>query len=92
MKIASFNRFELELPDEAIEACTHSGDCMPELEHWSKIVKRPETLTDDMIRAELRECGAWYIGDLKDNAANWLRLVWIACGNVKDEEYYHERN
>lgn len=88
---ASFNRFELRLSGECIEACSHSGQCDADVAHWAPIVAA-QVKADDFankptpaaIRAELEEYGAWDARELADNAANWQRLVWIAAGNISD--------
>lgn len=46
----------------------------------------PNKPTPAAIRAELRESGAWDNDELADDDANWQRLIWIAAGNINDEE------
>jgi hypothetical protein len=83
---ASFNRFTFEFPTEAIEECSHSGRCDDDVEHWAEEIERPEELTPELLRAELAEYGAWDESELEDDAQNWRRIVWIAAGDLKDEE------
>ncbi len=90
---ASFNRFELRLPGEAVEACSHSGQCYADVAHWAPIIRAqmekdnfPNRPTPDKIRAELAEYGAWDAAELADDEANWRRLIWLAAGNIQDEE------
>ena len=90
---ASFNRFEMRLSGECVEACSHSGACDDDVAHWAPIV-RAQVETDaftnrptpNKIRAELKECGAWDADELADDEANWRRIVWIAAGNIAEED------
>ena len=80
---ASFNRFELRLPGAAVEAC---GDCAADVSAWSDQITRPANCTPDALRTELKETGAWGAAELADDAANWQRIIWIAAGNIAEED------
>lgn len=90
---ASFNRFEMRMPGEAVEDIAQSGTNGEMVAHWAPKVSalcesdgfanRP---TPDKIRAELKEYGAWDAEELSDDAANWLRLVWTAAWNIAEDE------
>lgn len=90
---ASFNRFEMRIPGEAVPACSHSGACDSDVAHWAPMIlaqadrdnfkNRP---TPDKIRAELKEYGAWDETELADDEANWRRICWLACGNISDTD------
>ena len=83
---ASFNRFELRLPGACVADCSHSGPCDADVAHWAPLVTRPADCTPDALRSELREYGAWDADELADDAANWARILWLAAGNVSDED------
>lgn len=90
---ASFNCFEMRLSGECVEACSHSGECDADVAHWAPIVAEQVKADDfhnqptaDKIRAELKEYGAWDSYELEDDAANWLRLVWIAANNIAESD------
>ena len=85
---ASFNRFELRLPGEAVQDIAQPGDAGPAVSYWeSRIINEwPERCTPDAIRAELAEHGAWDDDELQDAGANWQRIIWIAAGNIAEEE------
>ena len=85
MKTAYFNRFTIELPDDAVRDCAHQGQCDDDVKHWAGKIARPEACTTERLAAELKEYGAWDAEELADDAANWERLIWIAAGNIKDE-------
>jgi hypothetical protein len=90
---APFNRFELRLPGECVLDCSHSGACDDDVARHAPLVREQMESDDfqnkptaDAIREELREYGAWDAEELADDDANWLRLVWIAAGNIAEEE------
>ncbi len=82
---AYFERFTLDMPIEAVADCSHIGACDADVERWALKITRPEQITPETLRAELKEYGAWDSDELNDDAANWQRLIWIAAGNIKDE-------
>jgi hypothetical protein len=82
---AYFNRFSLDLPSEAVTDCSHQGACDDDVEHWAAKIQRPSDITPEALRSELKEYGAWDSTELSDDDANWKRLIWIAAGNIKEE-------
>lgn len=82
---AAFNRFEIEMPGAAVEACAHSGSCDHDVAVWAPKIKRPKSCNEEILRAELKEYGAWDAEELANDAANWRRIVWIAAGNIAEE-------
>lgn len=80
---SSSGRIELQIPEEAIAQCTHSGQCDADVEYWVDHVDFSRISTD-IMQLELKEYGAW--GDLQTVDRNTLqqRLVWIACGELAD--------
>lgn len=81
-----FERFALDIPADAVPACSHQGACDADVAHWAPKVARPDECTPDALRAELREYGAWDDAELADDAENWQRAVWIACGSIREEQ------
>ena len=86
MREAYFNRFTIEMPQEAAEACSHQGACDEDVAWWAPRITRPAEATPKRLRAELNEYGAWEDDELADDDVNWLRIVWIAAGNIKEEK------
>lgn len=84
--IASFNRFEFEMPEESIRDCSHQGACDEDVEFWAKKIQRPNDITPEKLAKELKEYGAWDDTELSDDDANWRRIIWIAAGNIKEEQ------
>ena len=90
---ASFNRFEMRIPGQCALDCSHSGSCDKDVAHWVPIIQKQiesdnftNKPTSEKIRAELEEYGAWDADELADDDANFARLVWIAAGNVSDDD------
>ncbi len=88
-----FERFELRMSGEAAAACSHSGSCDDDVAHWAPLVAAqvekdnfPCKPTPELIRAELKEYGAWDAAELADDAQNWQRLVWLAAGQIVDDD------
>lgn len=95
MKFRLFNRFEIAMPQECVDACAHSGACDADVAYWAprlaRLVENANIPPDD-VRAELKEYGAWDAEELSDDAANWERIVWIAACDLKEDEKSGERS
>jgi hypothetical protein len=72
------------IPAEAVEACTQPGkDADGEVQYWIEALNFDGDA--DMIRAYLRECGAWDDTELMDWRQNLARLFWIYCGDLRED-------
>lgn len=88
MKTAYFNRFTLDLPDEAIADCSHQGPCDDDVAHWhkdSRVQAALSEIPDNALAAELAEYGAWEDAELLDRKHNEEIIIWLAAGNIADE-------
>ncbi len=88
-KCAQFERFELCMTLAEARAAAHPGPCdsdVAELAIKPDIARQLAAIDPDAMRAELREYGAWDAAELSDHAANLLRVVWLAAGNIAEEE------
>jgi len=85
MKTAYFNRFAIDLPGEAVSDMTGPGDAFPAAQYWADQLDLSHIAPDD-IAAELSEYGAWDAEELEDCGENEIRILWIAAGNIYDEE------
>lgn len=90
---SSSGLIELRIPGECVVACSHSGDCGTEVDHWApRILEQaekdafPHNPTPEKVREELRKHGAWTEEELRDSSANWSRLVWLACCDIADSD------
>lgn len=91
MKTADFSRFSLELPDQCVLDCAHSGPCDEDVEFWFQKLDTSKFPGADKIKAELAEYGAWDDDELADDDQNIRRLIWLAAGQIKDIEAETER-
>jgi hypothetical protein len=82
-RFAQFNRFEIELPLECIEACSHSGACDDDVAHWKPILKLK--IDPELLARELQEYGAWDAEELADHEANLDRIIWLAASDLSEE-------
>jgi hypothetical protein len=92
---ATFNRFEIEMTLEQAKDCSHQGQCDADVEylvHTPGMRRQLAKIPAASIAAELKEYGAWDDAELADAAANQERIVWIAAGNIVDEQYEKKRN
>ena len=95
---ASFDRFELRLPGEAVEDIAQPGDNLPAVKYWAGAIRElarelfagdegnPWNPTPEKIRAELGEYGAWDEAELSDDGQNWRRLVWLAAWDIAEQD------
>jgi hypothetical protein len=83
-KIAYFNRFEISLSEECVRDCSSSGPVDDAVEYWAR--KTSLNMSDEDLKAELKEYGAWEDEELNDRETNERRIVWIAACNIKEEE------
>ena len=92
---ATFERFETRITGQAVVDCTVGGrdagaDCRRHLAAGSfRILRRPGQSPADLpalVASELKGCGAWSPEELQDHEMNLVRLLWIAAGNVAEDE------
>jgi hypothetical protein len=85
----SSGRIELNLSRADAEAGYHSGACDEDIAHliqFPHIATQLDQISPELLRAELREYGAWDDEELADHRANRERLLWLACGDLIDRE------
>jgi len=85
---ATFNRFEIKMTKAQAESASHSGDCDLDVKALlcNSLIKRQlAEISAESIAAELKEYGAWDETELKDIKQNEARIIWIAAGNIVEE-------
>jgi len=93
--IAQFNTFELELPEDVIKGCNHSGPCDYDIENC-RLLPEVQTalnaLDPEKVKNELWEYGAWDDIELSNHDENLNRILWIAAGDIqeRDEEWLND--
>lgn len=86
--LAYFNRFEIELTKKQALQGSHIGSCdndIKELIQDKKIKKQLDKINPEDLKEELSEYGAWDSEQLSNYDDNLERILWIACGNIRDE-------
>ncbi len=81
---AIFNRFEFEMSEEAVNNCYHQGSCDDDVVYWQPKINLSH-ISDEALKAELHECGTWSGGELNDRITNEQRIIWLAAGNIQEE-------
>ena len=71
-----------EIPQDCINDCTHASDCTQDVHYWLKELSF--SVPADMARKYLQDFGAWE--DLDTCSQDLLneRVLWIACGDLKE--------
>jgi hypothetical protein len=81
-------RIDLKLTKKQAGIGSHSGESQPDVEYLRTIpaIKRQLAKIDPQIlRDELSEYGAWDGNELSNHDMNLTRLLWIACGDIREE-------
>jgi hypothetical protein len=82
----SFSRFDLDIPLWVALSCSHSGNCVDDIERATAVPElraKLDALSATDVRAELREYG-FDNSDLVYHADNLRRILWLACGNIAE--------
>lgn len=86
---AYFTRFHLEMTKYEAQSASHQGRCDDDVEYLTctaKILRQLDKIPPEAIAAELQEYGAWDDVELSDHAQNRRRIVWIAAGNIVEDQ------
>jgi hypothetical protein len=81
-------RLELSLTLAQARSGAHSGSCdagVLALSQEPAIAAQVGAWDRTLLRDVLREYGAWDDAELADDAQNVQRMLWIACGDIVDE-------
>ena len=88
-KWAGFNYIhELEISLRVANDCSVSGDCEPMVLDAMKLPEIKAQLDEidpKKLIQELAEYGAWEENELSNHQDNLIKIVWIACGQISDE-------
>lgn len=87
---ASFNRFELKITKKQALQGSHPGPCdldIAELLNVPAIKRQLNKIPADLIATELKDYGAWDEQELSNHEENKARILWIACGDIREEIY-----
>jgi hypothetical protein len=84
---SSSGRIELQMTLEQARGAVHQGACDDDVDALSRV---PEIATQlaaidpAVLRDELREYGAWDGLELADHDQNLQRILWLAAGDIRD--------
>lgn len=83
--------FYLTLDDAGMGS--HPGQCDADIEYLRRvpyIAKQLAEIDPATLAGDLREYGAWDDVELLNHDENLARILWIACGDIQEEEFMRE--
>jgi len=86
---SSCGRIEFQLSEAQANKGYHSGDCDSDIK---QLLQEPDikaklaAIDPALIAQELAEYGAWDDDELSNHDDNLSRLLWIACGDIVENE------
>lgn len=80
------NGLEVSMSRDDALACSVQGDCEAAVRDLMEREDYDISGGAEDIRQELAEYGAWIDVDLVDDEKNLMRILWLAAGNIRDEE------
>lgn len=86
-------QIEIEMTLEQARTASHPGPCDSDVSALSQdpeIKKQLDEIDPSQLYAELAEYGAWDEVELQDHAENLQRILWLAAGNITDENLGEE--
>ena len=75
----------IEMTLDQAKGASHQGQCTEDVRELSKdaeIKRQLAELGAEKIRSALKECGAWDDEELEDEDENEQRFVWLAAGDI----------
>jgi hypothetical protein len=86
---SSSGHIELQISLSDAQSASHSGSCDDDVEALSKVPYIADQLSKidpQKLQDELRGYGAWNADELADHDQNLQRILWIACGDIVEQE------
>ena len=86
---SSCGRIELWMSLEQAQSVSHPGECDKDvkfLSDTSNIKAQIAEIDSDVLKDVLSQYGCWDDEQLKDTYQNIQRLLWIAGGDIADNE------
>ena len=84
---ASLNYFDLYFTRQDVDSMPSGGQCDDAVKIIAKkpyIERQFANIDNSKLIKELTEYGAWDNVELQDKQANIERIIWIACGDIKE--------
>jgi hypothetical protein len=85
---SSSGLIEIDIPLDQAQAATHPGPCDTDvfiLSQVPAIREQLETIDPATLANELEGYGAWSTEELGNHEQNLQRVLWIACGDITEE-------
>lgn len=80
----TFDYFEFEMSEEQARFCGLSGDSTEAVKSiWKEI--NLDSISDEDLKKELRQYGAWSDEELQNRQENEMRIIWIGACNSLEE-------
>ena len=84
---SSSGRIELQMTLEQAESMSHSGQCDADVNagrECPSLAKQLAAIGPAVLRAELKEYGAWTAEELAEHDLNLNRILWLAANSVRE--------
>src|ERR1041385_9508701 len=84
----SSGHIELQITLEDAETGSHQGRCDEDIDYLLTvpyIAEQLDAIDPETLKKELDEYGAWDENELADHDQNKARLLWLACGDIVEE-------
>ena len=78
---------EGSIPQECVDDCSHSGQCINDVEYWVK--KLGFDFNKEQGIDYLKAYGAWDDEQLLNHNDNKERVLWLACGDISDNQEFY---
>lgn len=78
----------IKLPLDVVEQCSHSGDCVNDIQEcllMPEVKAELSEINPDALIKELSEYGAWDDNQLSVHRDNLERILWIAACNISED-------
>jgi len=83
-------RIELQIKLDHAHTGHHAGQCDQDIEHLltvDYIRAQLDAIPPALLAEELRDYGAWSTEELADHEQNKARILWLACGDIVEDDY-----
>lgn len=91
---SSSGRIELNIPLRVAEMGYHSGQCDADvawiMKNEKRVAAQLRRVNPEVLKDELRKYGCWDDEELEDHQVNLARLLWLACGDIMEEEWHRK--
>lgn len=82
-------RIELQINIDDAHTGYHIGQCDSDIDHLltvDYIRAQLDAINPALLADELRGYGAWDADELENHEQNKARILWIACGDIADDD------